>query len=78
MGIENMANMHLQIRKFWENMETHATTRYGYKKEWAWKRGLVNNNAWWGKTSFLDVLRYLGSGIRMGAMLSRDTYVSMV
>ena len=71
-----MTNMHLQIRKFWANMEAHAMNKYGYQRTWAWTRGLVNNNAWWNqKTSFLDVLRFLGSPTRIGAMLSRDTWV---
>ncbi|KAI4149805.1 MAG: hypothetical protein LQ340_004427 [Diploschistes diacapsis] len=71
--IQNMASMHLQMKKFWENMEKHATNKYGYEKVWSWERGLINNNAWWGKTTFLDVMRYLGTSTRMGTMLSRDT-----
>lgn len=71
-----MANMHLQLKKFWQNMEKHAQRRHGYETNRSSRRGLVNNNAWWStKATFLDVLKYLGSGIRIGAMLSRDTYV---
>ena len=69
-----MANMHLQLRKIWENMEKHAMRNYGYKHHWGMRRGLVNNNIWWNtKVTVLDFLRYLGSRMRVSSMLSRDT-----
>ncbi len=68
----NMAKIHYQLKKLWVNVEAMAR-KYGYEKEWAWKRGIINNGHWWNKLSMLDVLRRLGTGIRMGPMLSRDS-----
>jgi tyrosyl-tRNA synthetase len=68
----NVTKMHFQMKKLWVNVEEQAR-RYGYKKEWAWKRGVVNNNAWWNSIPLLEVLRRVGSSIRIGPMLSRDT-----
>ncbi|KAJ9151785.1 Tyrosine--tRNA ligase [Pleurostoma richardsiae] len=69
---KNMAKIHFQLKKLWLNVEERGR-KYGYEKEWAWKRAVVNNNAWWNKLPMLDVLKRLGSSIRIGPMLSRDT-----
>ncbi|KAK4242705.1 tRNA synthetases class I-domain-containing protein [Achaetomium macrosporum] len=68
----NVTKMHFQMKKLWANVEEQAR-RYGYKKEWAWRRGFVNNNTWWNKTPMLEVLKRVGRHIRIGPMLSRDT-----
>lgn len=70
----NMANMHLQLKKLWQNVASYAS-RYGYHHEWAWHRELVNNGAWWNSLPMLEVLQILGPGMRMGSMLARETYV---
>lgn len=66
--------MHYQIKKIWENVEIQAR-RHGYEKEWAWRRGIKNNNNWWNKEPLLEILRRVGTSMRIGEMLSRDTYV---
>ena len=68
----NMANMHLQMKKLWLNVEAYGK-KYGYNWEWAWHRELINNNAWWNKLPMLEVLQILGPGMRLGSMLARDT-----
>ncbi len=68
----NMANMHLQLKKLWVNVEDYGK-KYGFNREWAWHRELVNNNAWWNKLPMLEVLQILGPGMRLGSMLARDT-----
>ena len=68
----NMTKMHYQLKKLWVNVEAEAR-HHGYKKEWAWRRALVNNNTWWNALPFLDVMRRIGTTMRIGAMLSRDT-----
>jgi tyrosyl-tRNA synthetase len=65
--------MHLQIVKIWKNMEKYAERVHGYQRDRTWKRGLVNNNAWWGKVTLQEFLGYLGSNIRVGTLLGRDT-----
>ena len=67
-----MAAMHFQLKKLWQQAENHAK-QYGYNWEWAWHRELVNNNVWLNKLSIIELLQLLGSGLRMGAMLGKET-----
>ncbi|KAH6650984.1 hypothetical protein F5144DRAFT_589315 [Chaetomium tenue] len=68
----NVTKMHFQLKKLWANVESQAR-RYGYEKEWAWQRAVVNNNTWWNKVTLLEVLRRAGRHMRIGPMLSRET-----
>ncbi|KAL2165402.1 hypothetical protein VTH06DRAFT_700 [Thermothelomyces fergusii] len=68
----NITKMHYQMKRLWSNVE-HQARRYGYKKEWAWKRALVNNNTWWNSTPMLEVMKRAGAFMRIGPLLSRDT-----
>ncbi|GES62454.1 tyrosyl-tRNA synthetase [Aspergillus terreus] len=68
----NMASMHMQLKKLGASIERYGK-RHGYEKKWIWKRALVNNNTWWNKVPFLEVLRDLGSHTRLGPMLGRET-----
>jgi tyrosyl-tRNA synthetase len=67
-----MINIHYQLKKLWVNLEAYAL-KYGYRWEWAWKRGLVNNNAWMNKLPLMEVLQILGPGVRIGPMLAKET-----
>ncbi|KAI0102709.1 tRNA synthetase class I [Nemania sp. FL0031] len=64
--------IHYQLKRIWQNVDRQAG-RYGYKKEWAWNRELVNNSSWYSSTSFIEVVNRLFKGMRLGPMLSRDT-----
>jgi tyrosyl-tRNA synthetase len=64
--------MHYQLKRIWQNVDAQAT-RYGYQKEWAWNRELVNNSSWYNSTPFLEVVNRLFKGMRVGPMLSRET-----
>lgn len=68
----NLTKIHFQLKKLWDNVEITAR-RFGYEREWAWRRGLVNNNAWWNSTPLLEVLNRVGKSTRVGPMLSRET-----
>ncbi|KAL8896532.1 MAG: hypothetical protein Q9207_007664 [Kuettlingeria erythrocarpa] len=68
----NMVTMHYQLKSMWANVEKYGR-KYGYVWEWAWRRALVNNNAWLNNLPFFEILRLLGSGMRVGTMLGRDT-----
>ncbi|EED20413.1 tyrosyl-tRNA synthetase, mitochondrial precursor (tyrosine--tRNA ligase) (tyrrs) [Talaromyces stipitatus ATCC 10500] len=68
----NMASMHMQLKRISASIEDYGR-RHGYKKEWAWRRALTNNNVWWNGTPFVEVLRDLGMHMRLGPMLGRDT-----
>jgi len=47
--------------------------KHGYKREIYWHRELANNAIWWNSITFVDILKLLGPGLRLGTMLSRDT-----
>lgn len=68
----NIAAMHYQIKRLWVNCETLGR-KYGFVERKHHHREIVNNAVWWNKLSFMDVLKYLGRGLRLGPMLSRDT-----
>ncbi|KAL4782473.1 hypothetical protein BJX76DRAFT_332656 [Aspergillus varians] len=68
----NMASMHMQLKKLGASIETYGR-RHGYQRQMVWKRSLTNNNIWWNKIPFLEVLRDLGAYMRLGPMLGRDT-----
>ncbi|KAK8184129.1 tyrosyl-tRNA synthetase [Phyllosticta citribraziliensis] len=67
----NMALMHLQLKKLWESVDTIGR-KYGYQREWAWRRILANNNVWHNKLSVVELMGKLGTNFRIGPMLSRD------
>jgi tyrosyl-tRNA synthetase len=69
---ENMYRMHYQVKAMWLNVE-RLGRKYGYHWEWAWKRGLLNNYAWMNKLTIMEFLQVLGPGMRMGAMMGKDT-----
>ncbi|KAK0618406.1 tyrosine--trna ligase precursor, mitochondrial (cyt-18) [Bombardia bombarda] len=68
----NMTKIHFQLKQLWTNVEAQAR-RHGYQKQWAWSRGIKNNNAWWNSEPMLEILKRVGTSLRMGQMLSRDT-----
>ncbi|KAE8152627.1 hypothetical protein BDV25DRAFT_150766 [Aspergillus avenaceus] len=68
----HMASMHMQLKKLGMSIEAYGR-RHGYEKQWAWRRALKNNNIWWNKTPLLEILRDLGTHMRLGPMLGRDT-----
>lgn len=68
----NIVKIHEQLKRLWSNLEEQARKR-GYEKKWSWNRGIVNNNAWWNSQPMLEILRRVGSALRIGPMLSRDT-----
>lgn len=71
-----MANMHMQLKKLGVRIEKTAK-RHGYHAEWAWSRALENNSKWWGKVSFSEVIKTMGSEVRLGPLLGRDTCVAI-
>lgn len=68
----NLAKIHYQLKRIWVNVDEMGR-RFGYEKEWATRRSLVNNSVWWNKVPLQDVMKRLGRYIRIGPMLSRDT-----
>lgn len=69
--IQNLATIHYQLVTIWKHVE-QAASRFGFEKKWAWRRGVVNNNIWWLKLPMIEVMKRLGTQMRMGPLLSRD------
>ncbi|KAI1499053.1 hypothetical protein F5X99DRAFT_411524 [Biscogniauxia marginata] len=67
----NITKMHYQLKRIWLNVEAQGR-RFGYEKDWAWRRALLNNSQWYNSVSFVDVVSRLFQGMRLGPMLSRD------
>ncbi|KAI0505647.1 tRNA synthetase class I [Xylaria bambusicola] len=64
--------MHYQLKRIWQNVDKQAA-RYGYQKEWAWNRELLNNSTWFSSSSFIEVVNRLFKRMRVGPMLARET-----
>ncbi|KAK2736240.1 tyrosyl-tRNA synthetase [Myotisia sp. PD_48] len=66
-----IASMHQQLKKLGRSYELYGK-KYGYEYEWAWRRVLENNNAWWNKQPLVEVMTVLGTHARVGPMLGRE------
>lgn len=63
---------HYQIVRMWQHVDEQAV-RYGYQKEWAWRREVVNNSSWHNTTTFAEVVNRLFVRMRLGPLLTRET-----
>lgn len=70
----NTQSIHTQVGRLWERAETCAR-RHGH--EILGRRTILNNEEWLSKLNIMDFLHTLGSGMRIGAMLGRDTWVDL-
>lgn len=68
----NVASMHMQLKRLAESTEAYAARR-GYQREWAWSRAVLNNAQWHQVLTLSEFFRSLGSNVRIGPMLGRDT-----
>jgi len=71
----NMDKMWTQLSSLWLNVDALAR-KHGYEKM-GWSSARLNNRDWLGKTSLMNFLSTIGPHFRLGAMLSRETYVSL-
>ena len=69
---ENAVQMFNQMVALWKNATKYAE-RHGYKDTQIGKARLLENAKWLDQLSILDFLKVLGSGMRLGTMLGRDT-----
>jgi tyrosyl-tRNA synthetase len=68
----NITQMHQQLKAMWMHVE-ELGRKYGYHDGRYWKKAVLNNNAWLSKISIGEVMKLMGSGLRMGSLLSRDS-----
>lgn len=72
--VQNLTQIHYQLQSLWKSV-LRMSRSYGNglpQLDWAMTRGIVNNNAWWNKQSMLEVMKLLGSHVRIGSLLSRE------
>ncbi|KAF2876897.1 tyrosyl-tRNA synthetase-like protein [Massariosphaeria phaeospora] len=68
----NVESIDRQLQKLWINVKCLGI-KYKFPQDISRKKHLLNNRAWLEKLSAVDLMRDLGSGMRLGAMLSRDS-----
>lgn len=69
--VQNLTAINHQLKALWAHVEAAGRT-LGFEKDWAWRRGVINNNAWWNSLPMLGVMKQMGSSVRIGPMLGRD------
>ncbi|KID89599.1 Tyrosyl-tRNA synthetase, partial [Metarhizium majus ARSEF 297] len=69
---KNVTKIHYQLTRLWRNVVA-LREKYGYEKDWAAKRHLLNNNMWLQGLSVYDFTKRLARNTRIGPMLSRET-----
>lgn len=68
----NFKAMYAQVEQIWQNALRYGE-RHGYEAQLAGSRELLDNATWLDKLNILDFLKIMGNGMRLGAMLGRDT-----
>ncbi|OQO12672.1 hypothetical protein B0A48_02135 [Cryoendolithus antarcticus] len=68
----NAQSLHVQVETLWQNA-TASGRRHGHEQKPEWRRQLLDNADWLGKVDIVSFLQLLGSGMRIGTMLGRDT-----
>jgi tyrosyl-tRNA synthetase len=71
----NFQALYKEVGRVWKNAATYGE-RHGYVPKPSWKKTLLDNADWLLKLNVVSFLQMLGSGMRVGTMLGRDTYVS--
>ncbi|KAF2007169.1 tyrosyl-tRNA synthetase-like protein [Amniculicola lignicola CBS 123094] len=69
MNIQCIGN---QLEVLWKHVNALGV-RHGYSPEISRRREVLNNRDWLQKLSAVDLMRDLGSGMRLGSMLARDS-----
>lgn len=64
-----------QVQGLWANAVEYGA-RHGYKRSQHGKMKLLDNKEWLLRLNVVDFLRMLGTNMRIGAMLGRDTSVN--
>jgi len=70
----NIASMHNQLLRLWVHVKCLGI-KHKFPEHINRKQDLLNNKAWLEKLSAVELMRDLGSGMRLGSMLARDSSV---
>jgi tyrosyl-tRNA synthetase len=72
--LANTKGIEAQIQRLWKNVAGLAERHMTKFPDDMQRDGLVlNNDEWLQKISIMDVLGTIGSGLRLGPLLGRDT-----
>ena len=68
----NVESIKSQLEKLWTNVKCLGI-KHQYSQFTSRRQDILNNRKWLEKLSAVELMRDLGSGMRLGAMLSRDS-----
>lgn len=68
----NVLSMQQQLAKLWVNVKCLGI-KHKYSHDISRQKELLNNNDWLSNLSAINLMRDLGSGMRLGSMLARDS-----
>ncbi|KAJ4286055.1 tyrosyl-tRNA synthetase [Kalmusia sp. IMI 367209] len=68
----NILSMRRQLEKLWVNVRCLGI-KHQHPANVSRKKELLDNHTWLSKLSAVDLMRDLGSGMRLGSMLARDS-----
>ncbi|KNG47352.1 tyrosyl-trna synthetase [Stemphylium lycopersici] len=68
----NVESIQRQLEKLWTNVKCLGI-KHQYPQLTSRKQDILNNRKWLEKLSAIELMRDLGSGMRLGSMLSRDS-----
>jgi tyrosyl-tRNA synthetase len=68
----NIDSIHAQLAKLWVNVK-QLGIKHRYSQLISRKQDILNNRVWLEKLNAVELMRDLGSGMRLGSMLARDS-----
>ena len=68
----NVHNMHRQLQYLWTNVKCLGI-KHNFPTEISREFKVLSNHSWLANLSAVDLMRDLGSGMRLGSMLARDS-----
>lgn len=68
----NIQSMHRQLEKLWVHVKALGI-KHHFPVEISRRMALLNNASWLQNLSAIELMRDLGSGMRLGSMLARDS-----
>lgn len=68
----NIESIRRQLDKLWTHVKCLGIKHY-HSPEISRKQEILNNRTWLEKLNAVELMRDLGSGMRLGTMLSRDS-----
>lgn len=72
MRLLNATSMYRQLRMLWVHVKALGI-KHRYPIDTIRQKELLNNSSWLSMVSAVDLMSGLGSGMRLGTMLSRDS-----